>query len=429
MLKSLTSGTAVIAYGSDLPDAATAYDGQLFYKIGTSPGLYVFSFNQDSNSTNVGDQVSQGWSQATASDLYVQKTGDTMSGDLTIQSGGTTRGVRLVNLTNTSGGSVSVGLGTNQGITISSDNGPMNFNAGNTQRMSLSSAGNLTLTTSAGTGTVFTNLNDGSGSGMDADLLDGQDGTFYRSATNINTGTLDVARLPFTPVQQGGGTSQLPNKVYIGYNGSQLGLQIDSSNFGATWPINISGLAATASSAVNATNATNAVNSQYLRNSASASGQAMTFSYSGSASMPAYCWGTQGDPSTNSLFDPRFFAVSRIWVNGTPNSGVSHAFQYQQQGQLAYFWMTNDSSNSWVVTPSSVTVGGAGYATNAGTVNNIDGHLPNIRNNVMPYANNGDLGTLIAAIFNNVPCGTLAAALSRCGYFSGGGPGPNSPVA
>ena len=37
---------------------------------------------------------------------------------------------------------------------------------------------------------------DGSRSGLDADLLDGQDGAYYRNATNINAGTLDKARLP-----------------------------------------------------------------------------------------------------------------------------------------------------------------------------------------------------------------------------------------
>jgi len=35
--------------------------------------------------------------------------------------------------------------------------------------------------------------NDGSGSGLDADFLDGQDGSFYRNASNINAGTLNNA--------------------------------------------------------------------------------------------------------------------------------------------------------------------------------------------------------------------------------------------
>lgn len=37
---------------------------------------------------------------------------------------------------------------------------------------------------------------DGTGSGLDADLLDGQDSTYYRNASNINAGTLAKERLP-----------------------------------------------------------------------------------------------------------------------------------------------------------------------------------------------------------------------------------------
>ena len=38
--------------------------------------------------------------------------------------------------------------------------------------------------------------NDGSGSGLDSDKLDGQEGSYYRNAGNINAGTLNAARLP-----------------------------------------------------------------------------------------------------------------------------------------------------------------------------------------------------------------------------------------
>lgn len=37
---------------------------------------------------------------------------------------------------------------------------------------------------------------DGTTSGLDADLLDGQHGTFYRNAANLDQGTIPVARLP-----------------------------------------------------------------------------------------------------------------------------------------------------------------------------------------------------------------------------------------
>jgi len=43
--------------------------------------------------------------------------------------------------------------------------------------------------------TIWHAGNDGTGTGLDADLLDGQHGSYYRSASNINTGTLPDARL------------------------------------------------------------------------------------------------------------------------------------------------------------------------------------------------------------------------------------------
>lgn len=46
--------------------------------------------------------------------------------------------------------------------------------------------------------TIFTTANDGAGSGLDADLLDGQSSAFYQSASNLNAGTLPDARFPAT---------------------------------------------------------------------------------------------------------------------------------------------------------------------------------------------------------------------------------------
>jgi hypothetical protein len=43
-------------------------------------------------------------------------------------------------------------------------------------------------------GTAWTGANDGAGSGLDADLLDGEHGTFYRDASNLNAGTLPTDR-------------------------------------------------------------------------------------------------------------------------------------------------------------------------------------------------------------------------------------------
>ena len=43
--------------------------------------------------------------------------------------------------------------------------------------------------------TIWHSGNDGSGSGLDADTLDGQQGSYYRNASNINAGTIPAARV------------------------------------------------------------------------------------------------------------------------------------------------------------------------------------------------------------------------------------------
>lgn len=71
--------------------------------------------------------------------------------------------------------------------------------------------------------------------------------TYLTSATAAST---YQTALGFAPIQQGGGTDQLSNKMYIGWSASsQLRVQVDSTDFGVTWPINISGTAAAPSSA------------------------------------------------------------------------------------------------------------------------------------------------------------------------------------
>jgi hypothetical protein len=79
-----------------------------------------------------------------------------------------------------------------------------------------------------------------------------------RDGTGFSVGAA-VAALGFTPVQQGTGTSQLTNTVKIGWSAtSQLRAQVDATDFGVNWPINITGNAATATNATNAATAANA---------------------------------------------------------------------------------------------------------------------------------------------------------------------------
>jgi len=54
---------------------------------------------------------------------------------------------------------------------------------------------------------------DGSGSGLDADLLDGQEGTFYRNASNIYAGTLNNARLASTITSNTSGNAATATKL------------------------------------------------------------------------------------------------------------------------------------------------------------------------------------------------------------------------
>ena len=70
---------------------------------------------------------------------------------------------------------------------------------------------------------VWRASNDGSGSGLDADVLDGQDSGYY---TDI------VGRLGYSPIQQGGGAGQAGNKIYIGWDGGRLKAQIEGLDLG-----------------------------------------------------------------------------------------------------------------------------------------------------------------------------------------------------
>jgi len=65
--------------------------------------------------------------------------------------------------------------------------------------------------------------NDGSGSGLDADLLDGQHGSYYADI---------IGRLGFTPIQQGTGVGQSWNTIKIGWSGSRVKVTVDTSDMG-----------------------------------------------------------------------------------------------------------------------------------------------------------------------------------------------------
>lgn len=320
MIKNL-GGSATINYGATLPSAGAATDGTVFYKTdssgGVSQGLYIFNFQQDSNAGLLGDQVTQGWAPMVSPDLYIQRAGDTMTGTLELPT--------ALRVTQISGASrILLGnqdsSGANRPTIIEAANNTVSIGYGNTW---VGSGGThtpvLSINTATGVGTlnggtIWHSQNDGAGSGLDADLLDGQDSPFFRNATNINAGTLAEARLPFSPVQQGGGSGQGTNKIYVGWNGGsgKLNVQVDSTSFGNTWPINVAGNASTASTATSATNAVNAddaARATRVRQNGSSSGQPMSFNYNGQSGQPTWLWGT-ADGITNYVWNPSTFNVA-----------------------------------------------------------------------------------------------------------------------
>ena len=64
--------------------------------------------------------------------------------------------------------------------------------------------------------TVWTSGNDGASSGLDADLLDGQEGSYYTNATNLGSGTIPNGRFPATlPAVSGANLTNLPVPTQI----------------------------------------------------------------------------------------------------------------------------------------------------------------------------------------------------------------------
>tara|TARA_R100001463_G_scaffold101669_2_gene156148 strand:- start:2213 stop:5554 length:3342 start_codon:yes stop_codon:yes gene_type:complete len=80
--------------------------------------------------------------------------------------------------------------------------------------------------------TIWHSGNDGSGSGLDADLLDGQEGSYYRNASNINAGTIAAARVA-TLNQDTTGNAASADTVDIAGNGTDNSYSVIFSTNGA----------------------------------------------------------------------------------------------------------------------------------------------------------------------------------------------------
>jgi hypothetical protein len=144
---------------------------------------------------------------------FVSKAGDTMSGPLAVQGLEVTTGDIVMSRTSFAWGYiVRPNIAGYRKIQLAAVGG------GPLENVEL----NAEVLTKQG-GAIWHAANDGAGSGLDADLLDGHDGGYYADV---------IGRLGFWPVRQGTGIGQLANVVQMGWSGTRVKVTIDASDMG-----------------------------------------------------------------------------------------------------------------------------------------------------------------------------------------------------
>ena len=217
----------------------------------------------------------------------------------------------------------------------------LTLGGGATGSVSIDGSGNITLTAA---------IIQGPGSGLNADLLDNQQGAWYADIPK---------RLGFTPVQQGTGVGQTANPIKIGWSsGGKLKATVDTSDIGAlaleTW---VTAHVTTAIASKAATSGTySGLNVGYATNAGNAD-----------------------------TVDGWHRDDLRWWPNltGKP-AGADIPFNWSgQAGQPAWVWGANDAGNTYVWNPAKFSVayatnagsaGSAGYAGSAGNADTLDGY-------------------------------------------------------
>lgn len=209
MIRTLTGTT--ISYGASLPVNVEAPDGALFFKTtadaGGEPGLYVYNFKQDFNTAVIGDQVGLSWKQASSLKNYVELEGtNRMTGSLHVGGALIPSGASGIG-----GVVVDISLDNNPGTVkfVNGSGGTVGSIGWNTATSQMLVSGNWTFTSApsvSGGATIWSSGNDGAGSGLDADLLDGQHGSYYTNLVN-SSGNLDInSRTTNTLLVTRGGT-------------------------------------------------------------------------------------------------------------------------------------------------------------------------------------------------------------------------------
>lgn len=123
-----------------------------------------------------------------------------------------------------------------------------------------------------------------------------------------------VSGLGYTPVQQGTGTSQLTNAVKIGYSASaQLRVQVDATDFGVNWPINVTGSSASCTGNA-ATSSSCSGNAATASNASLVNGQ--SFPFANPTNSATYLWASNG---TNNNF---LVQMGQASVNFANSSGA-----------------------------------------------------------------------------------------------------------
>lgn len=204
----------------------------------------------------------------------------------------------------------------------------LTLSGGATGSVSIDGAGNVTLAAA---------ITQGAGSGLNADLLDGQHGAWYADI---------LARLGFTPVQQGTGVGQTANAIKIGWSaGGKLKATVDSSDLGniafESWVT--SHVTSAIASKADASGTYSGLNVGYATNAGNAD-----------------------------TVDGWHRDDLRWWPNltGKP-AGADIPFNWSgQAGQPAWLWGANDAGNTYLWNPANFNVAyanSAGYATSAGS--------------------------------------------------------------
>jgi hypothetical protein len=218
----LNSSSSIVSYGQKLPAANSVADGTLFFKTAADPngdnplGLYVFYFQQDANPNIIGDQVGTGWQVASSS----LNNGGVIGGELKIGTDGD-GSVTVVPSLNSNPGKITFNNGA--GLEI----GSLGWSDANS---SLFVSGNWIFQNppSLNGGTFWTSLNDGAGSTLDADYLDGQHGAYYLDLANA-TGLLNLSQVvgPLAGVNGGTGlSSTVPGGIIFGTPGNTMAFTV-----------------------------------------------------------------------------------------------------------------------------------------------------------------------------------------------------------